>query len=92
MILGNPIGQIREISAFVTVIDNEEVTSNHIYLTFEDIMAFNQEEADTRLILHGFNKCKEGLKKLLIIGSDVDIEVITLCLFHNHNVNELWDE
>ena len=31
----------------------KELTSNRIDLHFKDVMPYNQEEADTRLILHG---------------------------------------
>ena len=52
----------------------------------------NQEEAGSRLILHVFDRCRKGYKKLTIIGSDTDIVVIALYHFYDLDVNEIWDE
>ena len=42
----------------------------------------NQEEVDTRLILHVFDVCRKGYKKLTILGSDTDIAVFALYHFY----------
>ena len=55
-------------------------------------MPCNQEEADARLILHVFNGCRKGYKKLTIVGSDTDTVVIALYYFYDLDVNELWTE
>ena len=50
--------------------------SNGFEKDFEDIIPCNQKQADTRLILHIFDGCRKGYKKLAIVGSDTDIVVI----------------
>ena len=50
----------------------------------------NQEEAYTRLILHVFDVCRKGYKKLTILGSDTDIAVFAFYNFYGLDVNELW--
>ena len=55
-------------------------------------MSCNQEEADIRLILHFFDRCRKGHKKLIIVGSNKDIVVISLYHFYDLDVNELWAE
>ena len=52
----------------------------------------NQEEADTRLILHVFDVCRKGYKKLTILYSDTDIAVFALYHLYGLDVNELWME
>ena len=43
-------------------------------------MPCNQEEANTRLILHVFDGCRKGYQKLTVVGSDTD-SVQQLLLF-----------
>ena len=64
--------------------------SNSFDINFEDIMPCNQEEADTRLIFHVFDGCRNSHKKLTIVGSTTDIAVIAFYHFYDLDANELW--
>ena len=64
--------------------------SRSIDLNFKN-MLYNQEETDTRLIIHVSYGCRKGFKNLAIAGSDV-VVVIDLYHFYDLNVNKLWIE
>ena len=57
----------------------------------------NQEGVDPTLFLfyprlNISDGCRNGYKKLTIVGSDTDTVVIALYHFYNFDVNELWTE
>ena len=58
LMIANSVSQIRDVSTSIIATVNEKVISNGFDIDFEDIMPCNQEEADTRLILHVFDGCR----------------------------------
>ena len=92
LMIANSISQIKDVPTSIIATVNEKVIFNGFDIDFENIMPCNQEEADTRLILHVFDGCRKGYKKLTIVGSDTDIVVIALYHFYDLDVNELWIE
>ena len=58
LMIANSVSQIRDVSTSIIATVNEKVISNGFDIDFEDIMPCNQEEADTRLILHVFGGCR----------------------------------
>ena len=61
---------------------HSHVVSNTRSIT-DNLHPFNQEEADTRLLLHVHHIASSGLNKILIIYSDTDVVVISLYIFHS---------
>ena len=68
----------------------EDVMSNDVDTNLKDIMLSNQEEADTRLLLHVFHACKKGFEKVSIITADTDVVVIALYHYSDLQIDELW--
>ena len=59
----------------------------------EDISALspcNQEEGDTRLLLHALDATKHGHKKLMIRTVDLDVLVLAVALCNEIKAEELW--
>ena len=52
-------------------------------------MSCNQEEADTRLILHVHDWCRKSYEKLDVVGSNIDIVIVVLFCFYDLNVHKL---
>ena len=92
LMIANSISHIKDAPTSIIVTVNEKVISNGFDIDFENIMPCNQEKAGTRLILHVFDGCRKGYKKLTIVSSDTDIVVIALYHFYDLDVNELWIE
>ena len=92
LIIASSISQIKDLPTSIIAAVTEKVVSNGFDIDFENIIPCNQEEADIRLILHVFNGCRKGYKKLTILGSDTDIVVIALYHFYDLDDNELWIE
>ena len=70
---------------------HSHVVSNTRSIT-DNLQPCNQEEADTRLLLHVHDIASRGLKKILIIASDTDVVVISLYIFYSLFIEELWIE
>lgn len=51
-----------------------------------------QEEADTRMLLHAADCCKDGHKQVMIRTVDTDVLVIAVSLFHKIGAEKLWLE
>lgn len=60
---------------------NGKVISNGVAIYFEDIALCNQEEADTKVILHLFYGCRKGYKKLTIAVSGTDTVMLLFITF-----------
>ena len=50
----------------------------------------NQEEADTRMLLHAAHAASEGNKKILIRTVDTDVMVLVIAHMQRLQVLELW--
>lgn len=59
-------------------------------ITVSDIEPCNQEEADTRIILHCFHAASCGMKKISVRTVDTDIVVLAVSFFSSLNLCELW--
>ena len=51
-----------------------------------------QEEADTRMLLHAADFCKDGHKRVIIRTVDTDVVVVAVSLFHKIGAEKLWFE
>ena len=51
-----------------------------------------QEEADTRMLLHAADCCKDVHKRVMIRTVDTDVLVIAVSLFHKIGAEKLWLE
>ena len=79
--LADSSSQIRDVlTTFITTVHGK-VISNGVAIYFEDIVLFNQEEADTKLILYLFHGCRKGYKKLTIAGSGTDTVMLLFITF-----------
>ena len=64
LMITSSISQIRDVpTSFIATIKGK-VISNGLDIDFEDIMPCNQEESDTRFILHIFNRFKKARQKI----------------------------
>ena len=50
----------------------------------------NNEQLDTRLLLHALDASKSGFKRLLIVTVDTDLVALALCHLFNFYLQELW--
>ena len=68
------------------------IATNSSISHFTNLQPCNQEEADTRVLLHAFDGASKGYKKVSIVTVDTDVVVIALYHFFSLNIDELWVE
>ena len=66
--------------------------SNDPFLSTEFISRCDNEEADTRIVLHVKHQSDEGHKVFCVQSVDTDVGVIATALFFELNIQELWFE
>ena len=89
--LANTVRDINSPAIIVATNENGIVTNSSLS-NFTNLQPCNQEEADTRLLLHTFDGASKGYKKVLIVTVDTDVVVIALYHFFSLNIDELWVE
>ena len=86
------IGETNELSTIIVATNGDIVLSNNKISVSEIIQPCFQEKADTRILLHVNHVPRSGLKRITISTVDTDIVVISLYIFFDLNVDELWIE
>ena len=81
IMIADALGQIRCQKTIIATVQ-QEVMSNRVETNFKNIMPSNQEEADTRLLLHVFDACKKGFEKVSIITVDADVAIALYQYFY----------
>ena len=70
----------------------ENVVTNDLSLNNQELVPCNDEEADTRLLLHILSGSSCGYKKISIVTVDPDVVVISLYHFFSLDLEDLWIE
>ena len=47
-------------------------------LTLNELQRHNIEEADSRIVVHAMQACKNGESKIVVLSSDTDVVVLLL--------------
>ena len=50
----------------------------------------NQEEADTRLLVHVLDACSSGHRRILIRTNDANVVVLAMSVAENLPADEIW--
>ena len=72
----------------ISTIGNSAITNGNYDLSF--ITLSNHDEADTRTLLHAKDASQSGMKRVLICKVDTDAVAISIRLFGQLRLLELW--